>query len=55
MRCPINRRDFLKLTVAGLVYATVMTSDLFGQVIREFEKISRAKGVIFVVGDGWPL
>jgi len=51
----MNRRDFLKVTSAGLAYATVMTNDLFGQVIREFGKISRAKGVIFVVGDGWPL
>ena len=51
----MNRRDFLKVTAAGLAYATVMTNDLFAQVIREFGKISRAKGVIFVVGDGWPL
>ena len=47
----MNRRDFLKVTAAGLAYATVMTNDLFAEVIREFGKISRAKVVIFVVGD----
>jgi hypothetical protein len=47
----MNRRDFLKVTAAGLAYATVITNDLFAEVIREFGKISRAKVVIFVVKD----
>jgi len=40
----MNRRDFLKVTAAGLAYATVMTNDLFGQVIREFGKNLPSKG-----------
>ena len=40
----MNRRDFLKVSAAGLAYATVMTNDLFGQVIREFGKNLPSKG-----------
>ncbi len=51
----MKRRDFLKLSLTSLAYATLQTNDLFAEVIKEFQNISRAKGVIFVVGDGCPL
>ena len=34
----MNRRDFLKVTAAGLVYATVMTNDLLVRSFGNLEK-----------------
>jgi len=53
MEVNMDRRDFLKFSFGGLVLSTIASNELFAEISKS--KFPKGKGVIFVVGDGFPL
>lgn len=49
----MKRRDFLKVSLASFITLISSSEELFAKV--KDSATSGAKGVIFIVGDGWPL
>ncbi|MCS7164625.1 MAG: alkaline phosphatase [Thermodesulfovibrio sp.] len=49
----MERRDFLKASLASFIALITSSKEVFARV-SDLE-VSGAKGVIFIVGDGWPL
>ncbi len=49
----MKRRDFLKTSLASFVTLMVSSKEIFAKV--NYQEKSTTKGVIFIVGDGWPL
>lgn len=49
----MKRRDFLKASLASFITLVASSEEIFAKV-KNYES-GKAKGVIFIVGDGWPL
>ncbi len=49
----LGRRDFLKLSLASFITLVAPSREIFARV--NFSEGSATKGIIFLVGDGWPL
>ncbi|GAB5047225.1 alkaline phosphatase [Thermodesulfovibrio sp. TK110] len=49
----MKRRDFLKASMAGLLAIMTSSNEVFAKMGSK--ENTKAKGIIFIVGDGWPL
>jgi alkaline phosphatase len=49
----MERRDFLKLSIGSLLFTPFLSEEVFAK--ANDSKLSKTKGIIFVVGDGFPL
>ncbi|GAB6183463.1 alkaline phosphatase [Thermodesulfovibrio hydrogeniphilus] len=49
----MDRRDFLKASIGSFLAMLTLSQKVFAK--TELSSISGTKGVIFLVGDGWPL
>jgi len=49
----MERRDFLKLSIRSLLFTPFLSEEVFAK--ANDLKLSKTKGIIFVVGDGFPL
>lgn len=49
----MKRRDFLKASLASFLTLIASSEEIFAKV--KTSEISKAKGIIFIIGDGWPL
>ncbi len=49
----MDRRDFIKASIGSFVAMMTLSEKVFAK--TEISNISGTRGIIFVVGDGWPL
>lgn len=49
----MKRRDFLKASLASFITLMASSEELLAKV--SFSSAKKSKGIIFIVGDGWPL